>query len=115
MASGGAAAARVTEDGSRGCRSEGEQAGAMGWDRQGQRRYYSRSRKVGGRVIREYVGGGLVGEAAPLQDQQRRLERQRRREREMQQRRQVLELDRALAAFADQVDTLTAAALYAAG
>src|SRR3954447_14772817 len=115
MATSGAAAARVTEVGDRGCGSEGKQAGSMGWDRQGQRRYYSRSRKVGGRVVREYVGPGQVGEAAQLQDQARRLERQRRREREMQQRQQLLELDRALDAFADRVDTLVAAALYLAG
>src|SRR5436190_22052494 len=115
MASGGAAAARVTEVGNRSCRSERKQAGSMGWDRQGSRRYYSRSRKVGGRVIREYVGAGQVGEAAQLQDQQRRQQRQRQRDRELQQRQQVLEPDRALDAFADRVDTLVAAALYAAG
>src|SRR3954451_24302330 len=115
MATSGAVAARGTEVGDRGCGSEGKQAGAMGWDRQGQRRYYSRSRKVGGRVIREYVGGGAVGEAAQLQDQERRLERQRQRDREQQQRQQILAADRALDAFADRVDTLTAAALYAAG
>lgn len=30
----------------------------MGWERG---RYYTRSRKVNGRVVREYIGGGEVG------------------------------------------------------
>jgi hypothetical protein len=34
----------------------------MGWDQQG--RYYTRSRRVNGRVVREYVGGGELGRLA---------------------------------------------------
>ena len=47
----------------------------MGWE---QRKrggwYYTRSRKVGGRVIREYVGGGLWGQLAAEEDVARRAE-----------------------------------------
>ena len=35
----------------------------MGWDKG---KYYSRSKKVNGRVVREYVGGGRVGLAGEL-------------------------------------------------
>ena len=47
----------------------------MGWEKR--RRgglYYTRSRKVRGRVVREYVGGGLLGQFAALSDAERRTQ-----------------------------------------
>lgn len=42
-------------------------------------RYYTRSRKVAGRVLRVYVGGGAKGEVAAAEDAHRRAEAQARR------------------------------------
>ena len=48
----------------------------MAWEnRKGRGRYYTRSRRVGGQVIREYCGTGEAGEWADAEDRQRRLKR----------------------------------------
>ena len=60
----------------------------MSWE-QGPRgrKYYTRTRRLGGRCVREYLGGGLEAQAAAAADALRRAERQaqaapRRRERD---------------------------------
>jgi hypothetical protein len=78
-------------------------------------RYYTRSRREGGRVLREYVGGGLAGELAAEADRERREleEAQRKRERE------DIERIKALAApvleVSEAAEILARAHLVAAG
>src|SRR5215204_2543171 len=50
----------------------------MGWEsrERGKRRYYTRSRWVNGRVVREYVGSGPAAEIAALEDEYKRQQRE---------------------------------------
>lgn len=84
----------------------------MGWERG---RYYTRSKKVNGRVVRDYVGGGRIGELVAELDS---IERDR-REREVEEWRAVrADLDEVAAMLSDlnqRCDLLTRAALIVGG
>jgi len=89
----------------------------MGWEKRerGAASYYTRSKRQDGRVIREYVGGGVLGQVAAQLDEyeRRRREEQSRFWREEQERLQRN------AAFLDEIaaaaDTLVRAHLSACG
>jgi hypothetical protein len=84
----------------------------MGWDKG---RYYSRSKKVNGRVVREYFGTGRVAEVAAQLDA---LEREKRHLAAQDLRERIAELtafDADLEAFSETADLLAHAALLAAG
>ena len=77
--------------------------------------YYTRSRKEGGRVVREYVGCGILGELAAQLDAE---ERQRREEQAARWRDEQAELDALeapVAELSEALDLLVRAALLASG
>ena len=88
----------------------------MAWEyRNGAGPYYTRSRRVGGRVVREYVGQGHLAQAVAFLDLTRASDRQRARERCLEQRRAALNLHSRLLSLTGQVRTLMSDALSEAG
>jgi len=85
----------------------------MGWDKDG--RYYTRSRRENGRVVREYIGGGVLGELAAQMDAITRDKRDTDREGNRIFRQEIETLDASVAELNELADLLVAAALLAAG
>src|SRR5262249_13214413 len=84
----------------------------MGWDRG---RYYTRSKKVNGRVVREYLGTGYAAELAAEQDAIERQQREEGRTARRAEREELEALDAPLDELNDLADLLAHAALLAAG
>lgn len=88
----------------------------MGWEtRPGGGRYYTRSRRVNGGVVREYIGCGEKGELAARADAEHREEREAERALIRTERARAQVIDTELSALHQTVDVLTRGILLAAG
>ena len=85
--------------------------------------YYTRSRREGGRVVREYVGGGVLeyvgggvlGEIAALQDEYERRTREEEAALEKEERQRLEELVAPVDELCVAAEVLARAALVAVG
>jgi hypothetical protein len=84
----------------------------MAWDKG---RYYTRSRKVGGRVVREYVGKGIIGQLAARLDESEREKRAAERAEQQARRDELDALDAPLRELDKLTDVLVRAVLLASG
>lgn len=89
----------------------------MAWERRDgcAGRYYTRSRKVNGRVVREYVGTGPVAEFSAAHDADERARRTAEAARARGERERLAREEEPVAALDAAVATLTKAALVLAG
>lgn len=83
----------------------------MGWERG----YYYRVRKVRGRVVREYVGRGLIGELSAQIDADRRALREERQAALKAEIAELAELEGPVADLCRQTDLIVRAAMKAEG
>jgi hypothetical protein len=88
----------------------------MSWEtRANGNRYYTRSRRVNGRIEREYVGGGEIGELSEQMDAMKREERQQRAEAIREAKSQMDGFDELLTQLETVADSIGRGLLIAAG
>lgn len=87
----------------------------MGWERRGGRSYYYAAERVGGRVVKRYVGAGRVAELAARLDLINRQQREDDAESARRLRDELAAVDAVLAPLDELADVLARAALVAAG
>jgi hypothetical protein len=88
----------------------------MAWEkRQGKGRYYTRSQRINGRVVRRYVGTGPAAELAATEDALSCVERKVETETEKAKQRRHEELTAPLDELCSLTDLLLKAALLSAG
>jgi len=73
----------------------------MAWERRKRGTlYYTRTRRINGRQVREYCGCGQIGRLAAAEDEHRRLVQERQQRRRHEEQRQIEECERLLSAQA---------------
>jgi hypothetical protein len=77
--------------------------------------YYTRSKKVNGRVIREYVGGGALGEVSARMDAEERRHREEEAAHWKEERERLEALDGLTKELYEAAEVLAKAALLAGG
>jgi len=88
----------------------------MSWEtRANGNRYYTRSRRVNGRIVREYVGGGAIGELSEQLDAMEREQRQERAEAIREAKARMDSFDELLTEFETVADNIGRGLLIAAG
>lgn len=87
----------------------------MAWERRGGRRFYYRKARVGGRVVSEYIGAGVLASTLAELDGLEREIRKRKRRAERGEREAEADSDREFSAFYGRIETLYHAAMIAAG
>ena len=77
--------------------------------------YYTRSRKEGGRVVREYVGGGILGKLASQMDAEARQRREAETAALREDKKRTAELEKPVDELCEATDLLVKATLLASG
>ena len=78
-------------------------------------RYYTRSRKEGGRVVREYIGGGVLGQFAAQMDAEDRQAREEEAAAWREEQERIRKLEEPVEELCEATDLLVRAALLASG
>lgn len=84
----------------------------MGWEKG---KYYTRSRKINGKVVREYIGQGVEAELAAWEDSVKRREREVEQAARKAKKEELSELETLMKELNDEVDSLIPAVLAVAG
>ena len=87
----------------------------MALESRGKKSYYYRKRRVGQRVISEYVGGGMAGEFAEMSDSDDRQKADLRRRAFQELQRRDATIDKEIDDIGTQVKALVQAALLVTG
>ena len=88
----------------------------MGWEqRERGTRYYTRSKRVNGRVTKEYIGSGPIAELMALRDEAERRHREEEARAWKEESEGFERLDRTAGDLFELAELLTRAALVAAG
>lgn len=87
----------------------------MGWEERNGKLYYFRKKRIGGRVVSEYIGGGEAGRLAESEDRRAREEEREAKERRRAERDQLKEIDSAIGEFSGEVKQFVSQVLEMSG